>query len=110
MGNMGASGQIISETLASSLPTVIVYVIDTPRCVSPVTFVSNMLYACSIMYKSRLPFVLAFNKIDVISHQFAIDWMSDYDGSVIIFCSSTAAGYTITTLQHYNDASRQLHS
>ena len=75
-----ASGQIISETLASSLPTVIVYVIDTPRCVSPVTFVSNMLYACSIMYKSRLPFVLAFNKIDVISHQFAIDWMSDYDG------------------------------
>ena len=33
-----ASGQIIMETLASSFPTVLVYVIDTPRCVSPVTF------------------------------------------------------------------------
>jgi GPN-loop GTPase len=41
-----ASGTIITESLASTLPTVIVYVLDTPRCMSPVTFVSNMLYAC----------------------------------------------------------------
>ena len=61
-----ASGTIMTETLAATLPTVVVYVIDTPRCASPVTFMSNMLYACSILYKSKLPFVLAFNKTDVV--------------------------------------------
>lgn len=58
-----ASGQIITESLAASIPTVVVYVIDTPRCISPVTFMSNMLYACSILYKTKLPFILAFNKV-----------------------------------------------
>lgn len=43
--------QIITETLAATVPTVVVYVVDTPRCTSPTTFMSNMLYACSIMYK-----------------------------------------------------------
>lgn len=41
-----ASGAIITESLASTFPTVIVYVVDTPRTASPNTFVSNMLYAC----------------------------------------------------------------
>lgn len=44
-----ASGQIVSETVAATVPTVVVYVVDTPRCTSPTTFMSNMLYACSIM-------------------------------------------------------------
>jgi len=74
-----ASGQIIMETMANTMPTVLVYIIDTPRCISPVTFMSNMLYACSILYKSKLPFVLAFNKVDVVSHKFAIEWMTDYN-------------------------------
>ncbi|KAL0478757.1 GPN-loop GTPase [Acrasis kona] len=74
-----ASGQVISESLASTFPTVIVYVIDTPRNTSPVTFMSNMLYACSILYKTRLPFVIVFNKIDVVRHDFATKWMQDYE-------------------------------
>uniref|UniRef100_A0A8C7U9Z1 GPN-loop GTPase n=1 Tax=Oncorhynchus mykiss TaxID=8022 RepID=A0A8C7U9Z1_ONCMY len=41
-----ASGTIITETLASSFPCVVVYVMDTSRSVNPVTFMSNMLYAC----------------------------------------------------------------
>jgi hypothetical protein len=41
--------------LAYSFPTVVVYVMDTPRNTSPVTFMSNMLYACSIMYKLKVP-------------------------------------------------------
>ena len=36
---------------------------DTPRNVNPVTFMSNMLYACSILYKSKLPFVIVMNKV-----------------------------------------------
>lgn len=38
-----------------------------------------MLYACSILYKTKLPFVLVFNKTDVVSHQFAVEWMTDFE-------------------------------
>ncbi|CAI5742621.1 unnamed protein product [Peronospora destructor] len=74
-----ASGQIITESLASTFPSVIVYVVDTPRTASPNTFMSNMLYACSILYKLKLPFVVVFNKIDVLRHDFAIEWMTDFE-------------------------------
>lgn len=74
-----ASGTIITETLANTFPTVVVYVIDTPRCVNPVTFMSNMMYACSILYKTKLPFIVAFNKTDIVSHEFAMDWMKDFE-------------------------------
>nr|CAG8447746.1 10542_t:CDS:10 [Entrophospora candida] len=74
-----ASGAIITDALAASYPCVIAYIIDTPRTTSPATFMSNMLYACSILYKTKLPFILVFNKTDVISHQFAIDWMADFE-------------------------------
>jgi GTPase SAR1 family protein len=74
-----ASGSIITDTLAATYPTVVAYIIDTPRSTSPVTFMSNMLYAVSILYKTRLPFVLVFNKTDVVSHEFAIEWMTDFE-------------------------------
>ena len=38
-----------------------------------------MLYACSILYKTRLPFVIVFNKTDVVSHEFAAEWVSDFE-------------------------------
>ena len=74
-----ASGTIISDMLAYSFPTVLLYVIDTPRTTSPVTFMSNMLYACSIMYKFKLPFIVVFNKTDITSADFALEWMTDYE-------------------------------
>ncbi|KAI3901868.1 hypothetical protein MKW92_035320 [Papaver armeniacum] len=74
-----ASGSIITEAFASTFPTVIAYVVDTPRSSSPVTFMSNMLYACSILYKTRLPLVLAFNKTDVAQHEFALEWMKNFE-------------------------------
>ena len=40
-----ASGAIITEAFASSFPTVIAFVVDTPRAASPQTFMSNMLQA-----------------------------------------------------------------
>lgn len=58
-----ASGNIITESLASSFPTVIVYVMDVCRSLSPVTFMSNMLYACSILYRMKLPLLLVLNKV-----------------------------------------------
>ncbi|OBA26108.1 hypothetical protein HANVADRAFT_53424 [Hanseniaspora valbyensis NRRL Y-1626] len=74
-----ASGSIITESFASQYPTVIAYIVDTPRNQSPSTFMSNMLYACSILYKTKLPMVLVFNKNDVVKADFAIDWMKDFE-------------------------------
>lgn len=74
-----ASGAIITDAVASSLPTVVAYIIDTPRTTAPATFMSNMLYACSILYKTKLPFILVFNKTDVQPHDFALEWMSDFE-------------------------------
>jgi len=75
-----ASGSIIGESLASAFPTVLVFVVDTVRCASsPNTFMSNMLYAASMLYRSRLPLVVCFNKTDVVSHDFCLEWMRDYE-------------------------------
>ncbi|KAI0808294.1 XPA-binding protein 1 [Fomes fomentarius] len=74
-----ASGAIITDAVASSLPTVVAYIIDTPRTTAPATFMSNMLYACSILYKTKLPFILVFNKTDVHAHEFAVEWMQDFE-------------------------------
>ncbi|KAA1470741.1 XPA-binding protein 1 [Dentipellis sp. KUC8613] len=74
-----ASGAIITDAIASTLPTVVAYIIDTPRTTAPATFMSNMLYACSILYKTKLPFILVFNKTDVQSHEFALEWMQDFE-------------------------------
>jgi len=74
-----ASGTILLESLASAFPTVAAYIIDTPRTSSTSTFMSNMLYACSILYKTKLPMILVFNKTDVKDASFAKEWMTDYD-------------------------------
>lgn len=74
-----AGGQIIMELFASAFPTTLLYVTDTPRCSSPTTFMSNMLYCCSILYKSRMPMVCVFNKVDVLGCAFAEEWMQDFE-------------------------------
>jgi GTPase SAR1 family protein len=74
-----ASGNIITEALASQFPTVVVYVLDAVRSTNPVTFMSNMLYACSILYKTKLPFIVVMNKIDVVDAKYAVEWMNDFE-------------------------------
>ncbi|EYC25863.1 hypothetical protein Y032_0011g1431 [Ancylostoma ceylanicum] len=74
-----ASGSIITDSLASSHPTVVVYVVDSARATNPTTFMSNMLYACSILYRTKLPFVVVFNKADIVSPAFARSWMRDFE-------------------------------
>lgn len=88
-----ASGAVITEAFASTFPTVVTYVVDTPRSESPATFMSNMLYACSILYKTRLPLVLAFNKTDVANHEFALEWMKDFE----VFHAALDADNTYTS-------------
>lgn len=74
-----ASGAIITDAIASAFPTVVAYIVDTPRTAAPATFMSNMLYACSILYKTKLPFILVFNKTDVTSSEPMLEWMRDFE-------------------------------
>ncbi|KAG5518353.1 hypothetical protein PMAC_003150 [Pneumocystis sp. 'macacae'] len=74
-----ASGSIITDALASSFPTCIAYIVDTVRSRSCTTFMSSMLYACSILYKTKLPLVVVFNKTDVQDAGFAREWMTDFE-------------------------------
>ena len=108
-----ASGSIISESLASAFPTVLCFVVDTVRCAtSPNTFMSNMLYACSMFYRTRLPLVIAFNKNDVVPHEFAIEWMKDYDAFQEALDesmeSNTNNSSTMTSTGFYGSLTRSL--
>lgn len=77
-----ASGDIISNALASQHVTIVLYVIDTVRSSSPMTFISNMLHACSIMYKTRLPMILVFSKWDACEGEkgkVVKGWLTDFE-------------------------------
>lgn len=76
-----AAGSIITECLSSSkdCSTIILYILDTPSCANPTSFMSNMLYACSIMYKTQLPMIIVMNKIDIASHEPIQKWLTDWE-------------------------------
>ena len=74
-----ASGAIVTESFASTFPTCVLFVVDTPRAQNPQAFMSNMLQAVSILYKTRLPMILVFNKIDVVRHEQMLGWMDDFE-------------------------------
>jgi hypothetical protein len=73
-----ASGKLITDSFSIIFPSILIYIIDIPRCNNPNTFSSNMLYALSIMYKMKLPLLIAFNKVDVTKDNKVIEWMQDF--------------------------------
>ena len=76
--NWSASGQIISDAFSVSFPTAITYVLDSERCANPLAFVSNMTYVVSVLFKYRLPFILALNKADLVVDSPLSAWLSDF--------------------------------
>lgn len=55
---------------------------EMPSFLLPLWLTSGMrghVQACSILYKTKLPLLLVFNKVDVARHEFAVEWMRDYE-------------------------------
>lgn len=50
-------------------------------CIIPFVFADRFLSVIgrSILYKTKLPFILVFNKTDVQPHDFAVEWMHDFE-------------------------------
>ena len=40
---------------------------------------SPMTFLLSILYKMKLPFIVVMNKVDVVDHAFAVEWMNDFE-------------------------------
>lgn len=73
-----ASGKLISDSFGLIFPTTLLYVLDLARSQNPNTFISNMLYAISIMYKMKLPLILVLNKKDLVNEDVCSSWILDY--------------------------------
>jgi len=52
---------------------------DLKRCQNPNSFMSNMLFCCSIFYKMKLPLIVVMNKEDVADKVRVAEWMQDYE-------------------------------
>mmetsp|Transcript_46971 Transcript_46971/g.96040 ORF Transcript_46971/g.96040 Transcript_46971/m.96040 type:complete len:343 (+) Transcript_46971:2786-3814(+) len=74
-----ASGSILCETFSSVFPSIFLYLTDLARTNNPLTFVSNVLYSCSILYKTRLPLAMVINKTDITSMDFIREWLNDFE-------------------------------
>ncbi|KAH9258277.1 hypothetical protein BASA81_003326 [Batrachochytrium salamandrivorans] len=74
-----ASGTLFTEMFSRIMPTVLVFVVDTPSMQSASTFVSVLFHACGVMLRTQLPMVLVFNKTDLHSADEQLVWMDDLD-------------------------------
>eukprot|EP00766_Chilomastix_caulleryi_P000445 gnl/Chilomastix_caulleri/1432.p1 GENE.gnl/Chilomastix_caulleri/1432~~gnl/Chilomastix_caulleri/1432.p1 ORF type:complete len:345 (+),score=68.24 gnl/Chilomastix_caulleri/1432:29-1063(+) len=74
---ISASGEVITGVMSGFMPTVGLYIIDAPRSSDPITFTSNMLYACSVLFRLKIPLVLVINKVDITPPTKILKWISD---------------------------------
>ena len=82
--NWSASGQIITQTLASDNPTVMLFIIDLVRCENPNSFMSSMLFCLSLMFRLRLPLLIVFNKSDCCKNRdTVVSWLTDYESLLV---------------------------
>lgn len=58
----------------------------------------KMTHGCSIVYKTKLPMVLCFNKTDILSADFALEWMRDVEKFQV--CTMRGALWACTCAGH----------
>ena len=39
----------------------------------------TLLYACSILYRTKLLFIIVLNKVNIVNCGFAVEWMRDFE-------------------------------
>jgi len=106
-----ASGTIVCDTFKRVFPTVILYVMDTPRVSDAQVFMLNMLQCLSIVYKTKLPVVMVYNKVDIVGHEFAGLWMKDLNlissalESASSYASELAKSLVVTVSEFYSELS-----
>lgn len=81
--NWSASGQIIASSLASFMPTAVLFVVDSVKTANPNTFMSNMLFCCSVLFRLKLPILIAFNKSDVSESRVQAEWLTEYNSFLV---------------------------
>ena len=74
-----ASGSILCEAFSANYPTIILFVIDLARSINPLTFISNILYSCGVLYRTRLTSFMIINKKDITSMDFLREWLTDFE-------------------------------
>ena len=92
-----ASGAIITDAVASALPTVIAYIVDTPRAVAPATFMSNMLYACRYVIADF--YFLAVSRVGLHC------WHWESPEMCFLELQSSNSGYSVSCMTHYSSVS-----
>ena len=66
-----------------------------PVLSSPVVVMVYFGMLCSILYKTKLPFIVVLNKTDVVDHTFAVEWMNDFE----VFHEALDQVVTIVTVE-----------
>ncbi|CAI2346472.1 unnamed protein product [Caenorhabditis sp. 36 PRJEB53466] len=74
----GSPGLKFIQSLSKSHSAVLVYCLNSQMVKTPTSFLTNMLYACSVLTHAKLPVVILFNKADLFVPSYAIEWMEDY--------------------------------
>lgn len=100
-----ASGTIIVETLKNQFPTIILYVVDSLKCENPITFMSTMLYCCSIVYKMKSEVIIILNKSDLIENSFLNEWLTDFEAfqrDLDKFIDANNCGYSASLARSLN--------
>jgi hypothetical protein len=72
-------GYVINDYFKSMGNVIMIYLVDSYNSTDPSVFMSNMMYAVSLMCRYEVPLLCTFNKIDIESSTKIEDWIRDFE-------------------------------